>query len=120
MSPISPQPQDTRPRAQTSVSYTSQRSRRSSSSGHKLELTESAKDKKRLNTKADPSKALNEATPGWSLPLSLMAILLTSFAAEQAQEASTVEDLRLMMHKDVEGNVISTTPPLQAWTAHGY
>ncbi|KEF59846.1 uncharacterized protein A1O9_04694 [Exophiala aquamarina CBS 119918] len=90
MSPISPQPQETRPRAQTSVSYTSQRSRRSSSSGHRLELTESAKDKKRLNTKADPSRALNEATP-----------------AEQAQEASTVDDLRLMMHKDVEGNVIT-------------
>lgn len=69
MSPISPQPQDTRPRAQTAVSYTSHRSRRSSGSSHRIELTESAKDKKRLNTKADPSKALNEATPGSSIPL---------------------------------------------------
>lgn len=90
MSPISPQPQDTRPRAQTNASYTSHRSRRSSGSGHRIELTESAQDKKRLNTKADPSKALNEATP-----------------AEQAQEQPTVEDLRLIMHKDADGNVIT-------------
>jgi hypothetical protein len=56
-----------------------------------LELIESAKDKRRLNnTKSDPSKALNEATP-----------------AEQAQEESTVDDIRLVRYKDTEGNIIS-------------
>ena len=66
--PISPEPYDGhghgRPRAGTAMSHNSQRSRRSSSSANKLEHTESTNDKKRLHTKADPSKALNEATPG--------------------------------------------------------
>ena len=46
------------------LSYESKRSRRSSGSGAKLELTESSKEKKRLYTKADPSMAMNEAQPG--------------------------------------------------------
>jgi hypothetical protein len=63
--PISPLPSETRPRAETAMSFNSQRSRRSSSSAaRKLELTESHQEKKRLNTKADPSKAITEATPG--------------------------------------------------------
>lgn len=61
MSQASP---ETRPRAHTSMSFSSQRTHKSSASGHKLELTESEKDKKRLHTKADPSRALSEATPG--------------------------------------------------------
>ncbi|KAJ9641151.1 hypothetical protein H2204_002829 [Knufia peltigerae] len=87
MSQASP---ETRPRAHTSMSFSSQRTHKSSASGHKLELTESEKDKKRLHTKADPSRALSEATP-----------------AEQALEAATVEDLRGMTHKDMDGNVIT-------------
>ncbi|RVX74368.1 hypothetical protein B0A52_01493 [Exophiala mesophila] len=100
--PISPQPHglEPRPGAQTSMSYTSNRSRRSSASGHKLELTESHKDKKRLHTKADPSRALNEATP-----------------AEEAQEHATVDDLRAIMHKDLDGNVI-TDPDRSNPTRH--
>jgi hypothetical protein len=98
--PISPQPSETRPRAATAMSFSSQRSRRSNSSANKLELTESSKDKKRLNTKADPSRAMNEATP-----------------VEQAQEESTVEDLRKIMHKDNDGNVI-TDPDRSNPTRH--
>ncbi|EXJ87061.1 hypothetical protein A1O3_04019 [Capronia epimyces CBS 606.96] len=99
--PTSPQPYpDARARAPTIMSLSSQRSRRSSTSTNKLELAETAKDKRRLNTKADPSKALNEATP-----------------AEQAQEESTVEDLRRMVHKDHEGNLI-TDPDRSNPTRH--
>jgi hypothetical protein len=54
---------ETRPRAKSVLSYESKRSRRSSGSGHKLDLTETHKDKKRLHTKADPSMAMNEAQP---------------------------------------------------------
>jgi hypothetical protein len=97
---MSPQGQDGRPRAHTALSHSSQRTRRSSFSGHNLELTESEKDKKRLHTKADPSKALNEATP-----------------AEQALEQATVDDLRAVTHKDMEGNVI-TDPDRSNPTRH--
>ncbi|EXJ56671.1 hypothetical protein A1O7_07015 [Cladophialophora yegresii CBS 114405] len=99
--PISPQPSEVRPRAQTAMSHSSQRSRRSNSSANnKLELTETHKEKKRLNTKADPSRAITEATP-----------------VEQAQEESTVEDLRRMMHKDNDGNLI-TDPDRSNPTRH--
>ncbi|KAI1626855.1 hypothetical protein EDD37DRAFT_235782 [Exophiala viscosa] len=81
---------ETRPRAHTAMSHNSVRSHRSSFSANKSELSESHKDKKRLHTKADPSKALNEATP-----------------VEQAQEETTAEDIRAMAHKDSEGNVIA-------------
>ncbi|OAL25090.1 hypothetical protein AYO22_04967 [Fonsecaea multimorphosa] len=98
--PISPQPSETRPRAGTAMSFSSQRSRRSNSSTGKIDLTETSRDKKRLNTKADPSRAITEATP-----------------VEQAQEASTVDDLRTMLHKDSEGNVI-TDPDRSNPTRH--
>ncbi|OAP63605.1 hypothetical protein AYL99_02832 [Fonsecaea erecta] len=98
--PISPQPSETRPRAGTAMSFSSQRSRRSNSSAGKIDLTETSRDKKRLNTKADPSKAITEATP-----------------VEQAQEESTVDDLRRMLHKDTEGNVI-TDPDRSNPTRH--
>jgi hypothetical protein len=55
-----------RDRAVSSMSQASTSSRRSKNS-NKLDLTESTKDKKRLNTKADPSKAITEAQPGMSL-----------------------------------------------------
>ena len=70
--PIAPQaeytqygtrPAQNRERAVSSMSTISARSRRSSDS-KRLELIESPKDKKRLGTKADPSRALAEATPG--------------------------------------------------------
>ncbi|EHY54250.1 hypothetical protein HRR83_008173 [Exophiala dermatitidis] len=102
--PSSPQEvhHDHRPRAHTVMSFHSGRSHRSSLSANRLELTESAKDKKRLHTKADPSKALNEATP-----------------AEQALEESTVDDLRKMVHKDSEGNII-TEPDRSNPTRHRF
>ena len=53
-----------RPRAVSMLSNHSRKSRRSSSSGAKLDLTETHADKKYLHTKADPSKAINEAQPG--------------------------------------------------------
>ena len=63
-----PQAHMERPRAVSNLSYTSQGSRRSRNST-KLELMESPQDKKRFNLegKADPTKALNEATPGMIL-----------------------------------------------------
>jgi len=89
--PGSPTPQhEGRPRAASALSHSSNKSRRSISSSNKLDLTENHKDKKRLNTKSDPSKALNEATP-----------------AAVALEESNLEDLRTVRHKDNEGNVIT-------------
>ena len=53
-----------RPRAVSALSSNSRRSGRSSSSGTKLDLTETHAEKRFLHTKADPTKALNEAQPG--------------------------------------------------------
>lgn len=61
MSEISPA--DMRPRPRSVLSYESKKSRRSSHSGGKLDLTELSSEKKRLHTKADPSLAMNEAQP---------------------------------------------------------
>lgn len=59
-------PQTTRPRAVSSMSYAStSKSHKSSRSKEekKLDLTETARDKRRLEGKADPTKALHEAQP---------------------------------------------------------
>lgn len=65
--PVSPQPVQPveRPRPFSSMSHASTSSRKSKGS-NKLELVESPRDKKRFNaeSKADPTAALNEATPG--------------------------------------------------------
>lgn len=55
-----------RPRAITSMSYASNHSHKSSRSREekKLDLIESPRDKRRLEGKADPTKALSEAQPG--------------------------------------------------------
>jgi hypothetical protein len=57
-----------RPRAHSNLSFTSNTSRRSRGSKVQVDMTESPNDKKKFNTesKADPTKALNEATPGTS------------------------------------------------------
>ncbi|RMZ81214.1 hypothetical protein DV737_g2643, partial [Chaetothyriales sp. CBS 132003] len=78
-----------RARAVSSMSTVSASSRRSKES-KKLDLTESSKDKKRLNTKADPSKALAEATP-----------------AEIAQSETTIDNLRRLSVNDSQGNKIT-------------
>lgn len=72
------------------MSYVSNRSRRSSGSGHKLDMVENAKDKKKLNTKADPSKAIRELQPSMA-----------------ALEAGNMDDLRAVQHKDIDGNTIT-------------
>ncbi|RMZ90786.1 hypothetical protein DV736_g1995, partial [Chaetothyriales sp. CBS 134916] len=84
-----PRPGQNRARAVSSMSTVSASSRRSKDS-KKLDLTESSKDKKRLNTKADPSKALAEATP-----------------AEIAQSESTIDNLRRLSVNDAQGNRIT-------------
>jgi len=43
-------------------------SRRSSNSAHKIDLTETSKDKKKMHTKADPTLAMSEAQPGERIP----------------------------------------------------
>ncbi|ERF68580.1 hypothetical protein EPUS_04678 [Endocarpon pusillum Z07020] len=81
---------ETRPRPKSVLSFESKRSRRSSGSSPKLELTESHKDKKRLYTKADPSMAMNEAQP-----------------AAVALEESNLDNIRKITWKDAQGNVIA-------------
>lgn len=80
----------TRPRPKSVLSYESKRSRRSSNSGPKLDLTETSSEKKRLHTKADPSLAMNEAQP-----------------SAVALEESNLDNLRRTTWKDALGNVIA-------------
>ena len=55
-----------RPRSKSMLSFGSVRSHRSTGSGGKIDLTETAKEKagRRMTSKADPTKAMNEAQPG--------------------------------------------------------
>ncbi|KAJ5884909.1 hypothetical protein N7495_009419 [Penicillium taxi] len=73
-------------------SIKSEKSRRSDTSGHKSQLSESSQDKARrnLHTKADPLVAMNELQP--------MAVAL---------EKSNLGSLREMQHKDQFGNIIT-------------
>lgn len=93
--PISPQQSRSerpdRPRAVTNMSYASTHSHKSSKSREekKLELTETARDKRRLEGKSDPTKALREREP-----------------AAVALEDSNLENIRSLQHKDKEGNYI--------------
>ena len=93
------------------LSNHSKKSRRSSSSGTKLDLTETHTEKKYLKTKADPLKALNEAQPG-EPPADKPKKKKVHFAddpvsASVALEESNLGDLRSMVHKDAAGNIIS-------------
>lgn len=90
----SPQPASPRRSRGFSSSGRSERSEkthRSSGSGNKVHLTESAEEKHRrsLQTKADPMLAMNEAQPN------LVAL-----------EKSNIGSLRELQHKDQYGNVI--------------
>src|SRR5947209_3468819 len=100
------------PRALSGLSSHSRRSRRSSSSGAKLDLTETHADKKYLQTKADPSKAINEAQPGEPPKDNLKEKHLADkpILAAVALEESNLGDLRKMVHKDAAGNIISEAP----------
>ena len=74
-------PEQHRPRSKSLLSFGSVRSRKSSGSGTKIDLTETPKDKssRRMTTKADPSMAINEAQPGKSkakLPKRAIAYVL--------------------------------------------
>ncbi|KAL4960607.1 uncharacterized protein BDV14DRAFT_140765 [Aspergillus stella-maris] len=75
----------------------SEKTHRSSGSGHKIHLTETAEEKHRrsLQTKADPMLAMSEAQPN------LVAL-----------EKSNLGSLRSMQHKDQYGNVISMFLPV--------
>ncbi|KAL6715734.1 hypothetical protein ACLMJK_006695 [Lecanora helva] len=65
----------------------------SSSSIPRVDATETSKEKAsyHINTKADPTKAINEAEP----------------AARNAGEATTIQSLRNLEHRDAEGNLIT-------------
>jgi hypothetical protein len=94
----------------SALSDHSKRSRRSSSSGAKLDLTETHGEKKYLHTKADPSKALNEAQPGEppkDNPKKKVHFADNPVSASVALEESNLGDLRSMIHKDAAGNIIS-------------
>lgn len=97
----------------SALSNHSKRSRRSSSSGAKLDLTETHGEKKYLQTKADPSKALNEAQPGEppkDNPQKKVHFADNRVSASVALEESNLGDLRSMVHKDAAGNIISMLP----------
>ncbi|MCJ1478934.1 hypothetical protein MMC13_007618 [Lambiella insularis] len=81
-----------RSRSKSMLSFGSRSHRSSGSFGNKIDLTETAKDKagRKMNSKADPTKAMNEAQP-----------------AAQALEASTLESIRNLQHKDINGNLIT-------------
>ncbi|KAJ5668413.1 uncharacterized protein N7477_006983 [Penicillium maclennaniae] len=80
------------PRRSRGFSVKSEKSHKSGNSGHKSQLSESSEEKHRRNlqTKADPTVAMNELQP--------MAVAL---------EKSNLGSLREMEHKDQFGNVIT-------------
>lgn len=79
-----------RARTHSMLSHESKRSRRSSNSAPKMDMTEFSKDKKKLNTKADPNMSMNEAQP-----------------SAVALEVSNLDDLRIGTHMDFQGNLIT-------------
>ncbi|KAL4935309.1 hypothetical protein BDV06DRAFT_207244 [Aspergillus oleicola] len=89
--PASP-PRRSRGFSSSGRSDKSEKTHRSSGSGQKIHLTETAEEKHRrsLQTKADPMLAMNEAQPN------LVAL-----------EKSNLGSLRSMQHKDQYGNLIS-------------
>ncbi|KAL4951729.1 hypothetical protein BDW69DRAFT_34282 [Aspergillus filifer] len=89
--PASP-PRRSRGFSSSGRSDKSEKTHRSSGSGHKIHLTETAEEKHRrsLQTKADPMLAMSEAQPN------LVAL-----------EKSNLGSLRSMQHKDQYGNIIS-------------
>ena len=116
----SPSEYQERPRAYSALSNSSRRSRRSSGSGpklDKLDLTETHDDKKRLNvnSKADPTKAINEAQPCEQDPKpkkkKKVHFADNPVTAAVALEKSNMGDLRTMQHKDAAGNIISMFVP---------
>lgn len=67
------------------------------------------KEAHKMHSKADPTKAINEAQPGMllhSLQKDENGSADTSLAA-WSHEQSTMESLRAVQHKDMNGNIIS-------------
>ena len=99
-----------RPRAFSTLSHESKRSRRSSgSAANKLELIETSKDKRRLNSKADPSIAMNEAQPGMDVEVSVGDLVPDNIglATMAIIEETNLDSLRSVTHRDHRGNIIS-------------
>lgn len=91
--PLPAPPGQQRPRAKSNFSFRSNHSRKSSSSSHnKVDLHEShaEKESKRLQTKADPQMALNEAEPSMV-----------------AREKASLAPIRAIQHRDNQGNPIA-------------
>lgn len=79
------------------LSFTGKNRKTSSGSIPKVDAAETAKEKAafHINTKADPTKAINEAQP----------------STRNALEATTIESIRNLEHRDADGNII-TDPDL--------
>ncbi|KAF6230185.1 hypothetical protein HO133_004524 [Letharia lupina] len=86
-----------RNRRSSMLSFTGKNRKTSSGSIPKVDAAETAKEKAafHINTKADPTKAINEAQP----------------ATRNTLEATTIESIRSLEHRDADGNVI-TDPDL--------
>ncbi|MCJ1426021.1 hypothetical protein MMC29_003923 [Sticta canariensis] len=80
-----------RPRARSVMSFTSNKNRKSIGSFSKASLTETSKEKAahRVTSKADPTKAINEAQPA------------------TAVEQVTLESIRAIQHRDANGDIIT-------------
>ena len=83
-----------------------------------MDMMESPRDKahRRVTSKADPNKAMAEAQPGKSTATRFpcediqagQVLTMGSLLVMQALEKSTIESLRSMQHRDIQGNIIST------------
>lgn len=100
-------------RPKSMLSFTHRKS--SSSSQVKVDNlieTHAEKASHRVTSKADPTKAINEAQPG-QYNASACYIDLESIGSDmahadaQAREKSTLENIRLLQHRDRYGNLIS-------------
>ncbi|KAL8929604.1 MAG: hypothetical protein Q9172_000400 [Xanthocarpia lactea] len=93
------------------LSFTHRKS--SSSSQVKVDnLIETPKEKAshRVTSKADPTKAINEAQPAHAAMIESMESD-SVYADAQAREESTLENIRLLQHRDRYGNLISMLRP---------
>ena len=77
--------------------------------GKSEEESKEEKEAHKMHSKADPTKAINEAQPGTKLRYicSERIGLTDGLLVAWSHEKSTLQSLRAVQHKDIYGNIIS-------------
>jgi hypothetical protein len=113
------------PQRSRGFSVKSDHSRRTSTSGHKSQLSESSEEKARrnLHTKADPLVAMTELQPSMLLSGPRRAVdlrgrirpILILYIVAVALEKSNLASLRETQHRDQFGELISSSHRKEIW-----